>query len=153
MVKNLASSEELRELQISFDTLDTSGDGKIGKEELIQAFGAFSDDAIKEVEEIFLEVDLDGNGEIEFSEWVVASIDKVRLLTDEKLRLAFGLFDKDGGGSISPEEIKTTLVGSSDTTIEDDVWQKILEEVDVDGSGEISYDEFSLMMRNIVAGA
>jgi calcium-dependent protein kinase len=111
MVKNLASSEELRELQISFDTLDTSGDGKIGMEELIVAFGAFSADAKKEVQEIFDEVDLDKNGEIEFSEWVVASIDKTRLLTDEKLRLAFGLFDKDGGGSISPEEIKATLVG------------------------------------------
>jgi len=91
--------------------LDTSGDGKIGKEELIVAFGAFSADARKEVEEIFAEVDLDKNGEIEFSEWVVASIDKTSLLTDEKLRIAFSIFDKDGGGSISPNEVKATLVG------------------------------------------
>lgn len=40
------------------------------------AFGAFSEDARAEVENIFAEVDLDKNGEIEFSEWVVASIDK-----------------------------------------------------------------------------
>ena len=38
---------------------------------------------------IFDEVDLDGNGEIEFSEWIVASIDKRSLVTDEKLVLAF----------------------------------------------------------------
>ena len=44
---------------------------------------------------IFDEVDLDGNGEIEFSEWIVASIDKRSLVTDEKLWLAFQLFDKD----------------------------------------------------------
>lgn len=96
-------------------------------------------------------MDLDKNGEIEFSEWVVASIDKTSLLTDEKLRIAFSLFDKDGGGSISPEEVKSTLVGS-DSTIEQEVWNKIIAEVDVDGSGEIDFAEFSLMMRNILAG-
>ena len=106
MVKNLATREEKRDLQLAFDALDTTGDGKIGKEELIVAFGAFSKDAIAEVESIFAEVDLDKNGEIEFSEWVVASIDKTHLLTEEKLRLAFALFDKDGGGTISPAEIK-----------------------------------------------
>lgn len=57
------------------------------------AFGAFSADAVKEVEEIFAEVDLDKNGEIEFSEWVIASIDKTSLLTDEKLKIAFSIFD------------------------------------------------------------
>ena len=36
--------------------------------------------------------------------------------------------------------------------IAEDVWNKMLEEVDVDGSGEIDFAEFSLMMRNIVAG-
>ena len=81
MVKNLATREELKELQLAFDALDSSGDGKIEKDELIKAFGAFSEDAIAEVEAIFAEVDLDRNGEIEFSEWVVASIDKGSLLT------------------------------------------------------------------------
>ena len=152
MVKNLATREELRELQLSFDSLDTSGDGKIGKEELVAAFKAFSADAKKEVEDIFAEVDLDKNGEIEFSEWVVASIDKTSLLTDEKLRIAFSIFDKDGGGSISPQEVKSTLVGS-DSTIETEVWNKIIAEVDVDGSGEIDFAEFSLMMRTILAGS
>lgn len=113
MVNNIATREELRELQLSFEALDTSGDGQIGMEELIVAFKAFSVDAKKEVEEIFKEVDLDKNGTIEFSEWVVASIDKRQLLTDEKLKIAFSIFDKDGGGSISPEEVKATLVGKN----------------------------------------
>lgn len=42
-------------------------------------------EARDEVEAIFNEVDLDGNGTIEFSEWIVASIDKNLLITDEKL--------------------------------------------------------------------
>ena len=48
-------------------------------------------------------------------------------------------------------EVKATLVGN-DASISDDVWNNMLAEVDVDGSGEIDFVEFSLMMRNIVAG-
>ena len=54
---------------------------------------------------------MDGNGTIEFSEWIVASIDKNSLITEEKLRLAFGLFDADGGGTISSDEVIETLTG------------------------------------------
>lgn len=120
-------------------------------EELIVAFKAFSAHARREVEEIFNEVDLDKNGHIDYSEWVVASIDKASLLTAEKLEVAFRIFDKDGGGSISPEEVKATLVGKN-SNIDPEVWNQIIAEVDVDGSGEIEFPEFCLMMRNIVVG-
>ena len=48
-------------------------------------FQSHTQEAREEVDAIFDEVDLDGNGEIEFSEWIVASIDKNSLITDEKL--------------------------------------------------------------------
>ncbi len=65
-------------------------------------------------------VDTDGSGEIDYSEWIVATTDKKRLLTDEKLKVAFKVFDKDGGGTISSSEIKEILgVGKQ---IDEDVW-------------------------------
>ena len=90
---NLATVEELNELQRAFSTLDISKTGKITREELFAGFQAYTDEARDEVDAIFKEVDLDGNGEIEFSEWIVASIDKNSLITDEKLKMAFALFD------------------------------------------------------------
>ena len=39
----------------------------------------------------------------------VATINKNKLLTREKLQQAFSLFDKDGGGSISPDEVRNVL--------------------------------------------
>jgi Ca2+-binding EF-hand superfamily protein len=40
---------------------------------------------------------------------VVATINKEKLLTRDKLQAAFNLFDKDGGGSISAYEVKDVL--------------------------------------------
>lgn len=40
---------------------------------------------------------------------MVATINKEKLLSTEKLRAAFQLFDKDGSGSISSEEVKEIL--------------------------------------------
>jgi calcium-dependent protein kinase len=42
-------------------------------------------------------------------EWIVATINKDKLLTTEKLRAAFTLFDKDGSGAISGAEVKEIL--------------------------------------------
>jgi calcium-dependent protein kinase len=60
----------------------------------------------EEIDRILEIADADGSGEIDYSEWVVATIDKKKLLSDKKMIQAFKLFDKDGGGSISPEEVK-----------------------------------------------
>ena len=102
------------------------------------------------MEDIFREVDLDGNGEIEFSEWIVATIDRNSLITEEKLKAAFKDFDKDGDGTIKAHEIKQALSQQEDSQIDDEVWRKIIEEVDLDGNGEIDQSEFFHMMRKLL---
>ena len=42
-------------------------------------------------------------------EWIVATINKEKLLTTEQLKAAFSLFDSDGSGSISADEVKELL--------------------------------------------
>ena len=103
---NLATEEDLEELTRAFKAINVSQSGKITVEELQEGFEAKTEEAKLNVKAIFEEVDLDGNGDIEFSEWIVASIDKKSLITDEKLKLAFQLFDKDGSQSIAAEEVR-----------------------------------------------
>lgn len=76
-------------------------------------------------------------------------MDKSKLITDKKLESAFKLFDKDGDGLISLLEIKDIL-GRDSPNIGDDIWNKIIKEVDLNGDGEISLDEFKKMMEKIV---
>ena len=59
---------------------------------------------------IFDHVDIDGNGIIDYSEWVVGTINKQKLLTKPKLKQIFQLFDKDNSGQISASEIKEVLI-------------------------------------------
>jgi len=60
----------------------------------------------EEVDEMFAKVDVDESGAIDYSEFVVASMNEKNLLSNNKLQSAFKMFDKDGGGSISTDEIR-----------------------------------------------
>lgn len=99
------------DLQKAFKILDKNNDGMLSKEELtvgfIQLVG--EERAEVEVEKVFDKIDLDRSGLIDYSEWVVATIDKTKLLTKDKLKSAFNLFDKDGGGTINANEVKEVL--------------------------------------------
>ena len=93
-------------------------------------------------------VDVDNSGEIDFSEFVTATVNRGALLQDDKLRQAFRFYDKDDSGTISISEIKDVLgVGKS---IEDHVWDQVVKEVDKDGNGEVDYDEFKTMMVKLL---
>jgi calcium-dependent protein kinase len=54
-------------------------------------------------------MDMDGSGEVDFSEFVTATVNRNDLLKEEKLRAAFRIYDKDDSGSISLEELKTII--------------------------------------------
>ena len=104
--------------------------------------------AKEEVDRIFALVDVDHSGEIDFTEFVTATVNRGNLLQDEKLLAAFRYYDKDGSGSISCEEIKNVLgVGK---TISVEAWSNVVKEVDSNGDGEVSYEEFKAMMMKLL---
>ena len=67
------------------------------------------------------------------------------LLTNDKLEAAFKMFDKDGSGLISTDEIKQVL--SHGKHLDDATVTEIIKQVDENGDGEISFEEFSKMMK------
>ena len=101
--------------------------------------------AKEEVDRIFELVDVDHSNEIDFSEFVTATANRGNLLQEDKLKQAFAYYDKDNSGSISCDEIRSVLgVGQH---ISDEVWQQVVKEVDENGDGEVSFQEFVIMMQ------
>ena len=61
------------------------------------------------VDEIFNSIDKDKSGKIDFDEFIIATVDRNDLLSYDNMYKAFKMFDDDGGGSISTDEIKDKL--------------------------------------------
>jgi calcium-dependent protein kinase len=70
-------------------------------------------------------------------EWVIATINKQKLLSNDKLEQAFRLFDRDNSGSISADEVRDVL--GAGRKIDEEIWKNIILEVDENGDGEISF--------------
>ena len=57
------------------------------------------------------------------------------------------MFDKDGSGFISSEEIKEIL--GFGKTLSEEAVNDIIKQVDANGDGQISFEEFSTMMKRL----
>ncbi len=65
---------------------------------------------------------------------------------EEKYRKPFSVFDKDGSGSISIEEL-TEVMKSAGADLTDDEISDMMKEADSDGNGEVDFEEFVKMMK------
>jgi calcium-dependent protein kinase len=61
------------------------------------------------VDDIWNKIDMDGSGTIDYTEWAVGTINKANVITKQKLKKAFDMFDLDGSGKINSLELKTVL--------------------------------------------
>ena len=93
-------------------------------------------------------IDLDGNGSIDYNEFLTATINREKILSQKNLEMAFQTFDKDSSGKISTDEIMQ-LFNNKD--IDKSVFEKIVKEADENGDGEISYEEFKNLMTKFFA--
>jgi calcium-dependent protein kinase len=140
--------EESKKLAETFRNIDKNGDGKLSKEELLEAYTTTmkSEDAIEEVEKIMRQVDINKSGFIDYTEFVTACAKKESMLSIDNLESAFKAFDFDGSGKITALELREMLGG--EISAGDEVWSRLIEEVDQDKDGEIDLKEFKDMMIN-----
>ncbi|KAJ4795954.1 Calcium-dependent protein kinase 13 [Rhynchospora pubera] len=142
------SAEEVEDIKDMFKLMDTDNDGIVTYEELkngLKKFGSHL--AESEVQMLIEAVDTNGKGTLDYGEFLAVSLHLQRMANDEHLRRAFAYFDKDGNGFIEPEELKVALAEDGTAVDTMDVVNDILQEVDTDKDGKISYDEFVAMMK------
>ena len=139
------TQSEIDALNKNFQEIDNNNDGKLTLEEIKLAASKNKGINLELIEEIFKSIDTDGSGSIEYTEFISASLDKSLYLQKEKLREAFNLFDVDHSGKISNAEI-AKILGMDKRSKE---ISKILEKYDSNKDGEIDFEEFFEMMKDL----
>lgn len=138
---------QIAELEQVFMKFDVNGDGKISSSELGAIMGSLGQPSgEEELRRMIKEVDSDGDGFIDLKEFIelnTKGVDSDEVL--ESLKDAFSVYDIDGNGSISAEELHEVLKSlGDDCSIAE--CQKMISGVDANGDGMISFDEFKVMM-------
>ncbi|KDP22101.1 hypothetical protein JCGZ_25932 [Jatropha curcas] len=141
------SVEEVAGLKEAFEMMDTTQRGKINIEELrigLQRLGQQIPDADLRI--LMDAADVDGDGTLNYGEFVAVSVHIRKMANDEHLHKAFAFFDQNQSGYIEIEELREALSDEVDTCSED-IINAIMHDVDTDKDGRISYEEFATMMK------
>ncbi|KAJ2472233.1 hypothetical protein EV174_005854 [Coemansia sp. RSA 2320] len=139
---------QINEYREAFSLFDRDGDGNITSAELGKAMRAVGQNPTEmELQDMINEVDKDGNGKIDFGEFLsLMARQSSDHNEEEELREAFRVFDKDGNGFISAQELRHALTNLGEKLSDEEV-DEMIQEADVNGDGQIDYDEFVKMMR------
>ncbi|KAI9625338.1 hypothetical protein H4Q26_016361 [Puccinia striiformis f. sp. tritici PST-130] len=105
------TEEQISEFKEAFSLFDKDGDGTITTKELgtvMRSLGQNPTEA--ELGDMINEVDADGNGTIDFPEFLTMMARKMKDTdSEEEIREAFKVFDKDGNGFISAAELRHVM--------------------------------------------
>lgn len=140
---------DVNNLRNIFTAFDVDNNGTLSTKEIIDGLKNVGYQKIPpEIHRTIREIDLDGTGQIYYTEFLAATIDKRTYLREEICLIAFKVFDIDGNGKISMEELRK-FFGKSDlkNSIGDKIIDSMLREIDLNGDGEIDFNEFMIMMR------
>jgi len=136
-------------LRNTFMALDANGDGLLTINEMKEGLGkAGLKEIPHDLQQIMEEVDSDGSGVIDYTEFLAATLDKRAYIQEDVVWSAFRVFDRNGDGVISQEELKQVLQGDGINEVcGAEAIAAMMQEVDANGDGKIDFQEFLAMMR------
>lgn len=88
-----------------------------------------------------------GNGTIDFPEFLTMMARKMKDAdSEEEIREAFRVFDKDGNGFISAAELRHVMTHLGEKLTDEEV-DEMIREADIDGDGQVNYEGVNLSLN------
>ncbi|KAJ8449857.1 hypothetical protein Cgig2_001513 [Carnegiea gigantea] len=141
------SAEEVEGIKEGFALMDIRKRGKIDINELAAGLHKLGHTISDTDLHILMDAgDVDKDGYLNYGEFVAVAVHLKKMGTDDHLRKAFAFFDQDKSFYIEREDLWTALGDELDDNGEK-VIDAIIQDVDTDEDGRISYEEFAAMMR------
>ena len=95
----------------------------------------------EEISKMMDELDSYGNGKINYSEFLAATVDASTFLTEQKMKSVFAMFDTDGSGKIT-ETNMTNAFSKLGLNVPKAEIHAIMKAHDLKSDGVLSYEEF-----------
>ena len=104
---------------------------------------------LKQVTTLIKSIDIDGNGEIEFNEFLefMRKLDEQDEQDEDALKEVFMLFNRDEKGYLTPESVYHIFLSIGEKIKLEDI-TNILKENDIDGDGNLNFQDFKMLMHN-----
>ena len=137
--------EQIVEFVEAFSIFGKDGDDTITTKKLGTAMRSLGQNPTEaELQDIINDVEADGNGTIDFPGFLTMMARKMKGTdSEEAIMEAFKAFDNDGNGFISAAEFRQVM-----TNLGEELADKMIREADVDGDGQINYEEFAKTMMS-----
>jgi len=140
-----------KKIKEQFKKLDVNGDGSLDEQELIKLLRTLKqtkeEDIPEEAKKMIMEADASGtqDGEIDFEEFATIWQRKLLSVNDNYIKAVFQVIDHDKSGWVELNELTDVF-----DKIKADELSEVLKEVDADGDGRISFQEFKDAMKESI---
>lgn len=143
------TAEQVEEFRQAFKLFDKDGDGTVSTNELgvvMRSLGQNPTD--EELHAMINEVDEDGNGEIDFDEFLSMIAKKMGDIdSEDDLIQAFVIFDSNRTGYITTKEFRDVMMNLGERLTYDEVTEMIIA-ADKNSTGRINYREFCALLAS-----
>lgn len=149
MVDSCFTQEQIAEYKEAFSMFDKNSDGVITVQEVgtvLRSLGA--DPTSQEIESLLNDMDLDRNGTIDFTEFLATMnsfYNSAKEISREEILDIFSIFDRDGDGYITGDEIMELTTILDENLTESEIKNMICE-IDLDKDGRIDLEEFKKIL-------
>ena len=145
------SPEEINEFREIFNLVDKDGGGSISKEELSELMDTLGIEATsEEIDHMVGEIDVDGDGDIDFEEFVAVMSRKVNATyTADQVKASFKVFEGTApSGYVKAETLIQALSTYGQDKLSEEQAKDLVGQLEVDSNGMVNYVDYVSMMMS-----